>query len=223
MCRVRPSGAAIACGRRASNSGKPARIACTTGSAFAAKARAGCASGWRREREPLFLASLSSAVLKRMSVCRRCSVQRLTNRACCGLTGASARRTLIDELVLFQRSQNMVGRSKAPVSVLLFLFLIASVGGFPPQTKPPVEAQTKTSPFTDQDGNALPPFAVLRIGVHRVQHVRGVRSAIFSPNGAFVALASDNRGVALWDVASGKHLRTRLAPEKGFSAHTLTF
>jgi WD40 repeat protein len=74
-------------------------------------------------------------------------------------------------------------------------------------------AQPDASAGTARDlfGDPLPAGAVLRLGTIRLRHASNVLSVAFSPNGETLAtVASLDPGIQLWDVQTGRLMRTLL-------------
>jgi len=95
-------------------------------------------------------------------------------------------------------------------AVAILFFLSACWFALPSEAKAdgdPVPART------DRYGDPLPPEAVARLGTIRFRHANSVSSVCFSPDGKRVLSGSCDNKLVLWDVESGKRLRT-------FEGHT---
>jgi WD40 repeat protein len=93
-------------------------------------------------------------------------------------------------------------RRRRTLSSLVCFLLIAAA---PPTSRPRL----------DRDGQPLPKRALVRLGTTRLQQIREVRMAAFSPDGKTLAVASDNRPVIFWRVADGVRLRQLKSREDG--------
>ncbi|MCI0457810.1 MAG: WD40 repeat domain-containing protein, partial [Gemmataceae bacterium] len=83
----------------------------------------------------------------------------------------------------------------------------------------PVEAQRAG---TDHHGDPLPKGALARFGTARFRHGSLIHALAFSPDGKLLASSGwDVPAARLWDVASGKQVRTY--PGKGLDGGVLTF
>ena len=66
----------------------------------------------------------------------------------------------------------------------------------------------------DRYGDPLPECAVARLGTVRLRHSDTINSVAFSPDGKLLASAGDDRAVVLWDVLTGKAVRTLIHPAR---------
>jgi RNA polymerase sigma factor (sigma-70 family) len=76
----------------------------------------------------------------------------------------------------------------------------------PEPAKQPRPAPTGKPAPTDRHGDPLPPQALLRLGTLRFRQEGEVSAVAYSPDGKLLASTSD-RGILLWDAASGKERR----------------
>lgn len=56
----------------------------------------------------------------------------------------------------------------------------------------------------DSHGNPLPPGAVARLGSARLRHAGSVRDVVFSPDGARLAVTSEDGRVTVWETDTGR-------------------
>lgn len=61
--------------------------------------------------------------------------------------------------------------------------------------------------LVDRSGDPLPPGAVARLGTTAFRHARQISAAAVSPDGRFVATASEGRAIYLWDATTGRRVR----------------
>jgi RNA polymerase sigma factor (sigma-70 family) len=81
----------------------------------------------------------------------------------------------------------------------------------------PVVAERPARPAdTDQQGDPLPPGALLRLGTLRFRHDNWVMSAAVSPDGKVIA-ASGGSHVQLWAASDGKEIRRFDLPQVGWN------
>ncbi|MGH7222921.1 MAG: WD40 repeat domain-containing protein, partial [Gemmataceae bacterium] len=76
------------------------------------------------------------------------------------------------------------------------------------------EPAPEKKPRLDRYGDALPPHAIARLGTRRFRGVR--RSLAFSPDGKWLASETE-RGVTLWEAATGRTIRQFAAPGRHLS------
>src|SRR5262249_9807073 len=70
-------------------------------------------------------------------------------------------------------------------------------------------AQEKDKPArTDRYGDPLPDGALVRLGTTRLRHTSQVNQVFFAPDGKTVASKGQDDTVELWDVATGKLVRS---------------
>src|SRR5258707_10713778 len=96
---------------------------------------------------------------------------------------------------------------------LLFVACLAAAMACLPSSEPPVvpekEAKRDAQPaLTDFYGDPLPPGAIARMGSTRLHHDAAIGSPAFSPDSKMLASASLDGTIRLWDVATGKELRS---------------
>src|SRR5262249_15328075 len=69
-------------------------------------------------------------------------------------------------------------------------------------------ARGQGQPRTDLFGDPLPPQALARMGTVRFRHPESIWEIAYSPDGKWLATASGDRTVVVWDAATGKRLLT---------------
>jgi len=80
---------------------------------------------------------------------------------------------------------------------------VAAFPTFADETKPPAIREK-----LDLYGDRLPPGAVLRLGTIRLRHASNVVSVAYSPDGRILATAFVDPEIRLWDVPTGRLIRT---------------
>src|SRR5262249_24846208 len=77
----------------------------------------------------------------------------------------------------------------------------------------PKAAETQTATRVDCFGDPLPAGAVARMGTTRLRHADAVTHVLFAPDGKTVASGGRDDTVRLWDVATGKLVRSLQHPQ----------
>jgi RNA polymerase sigma factor (sigma-70 family) len=82
------------------------------------------------------------------------------------------------------------------------------------QTPVRPEPESKETARVDGLGDPLPPGALARMGTTRLRHAQQVTQVLFAPDGKTVASGGMDDTVRLWDVATGKLVRSLKHPVK---------
>jgi WD40 repeat protein len=117
-----------------------------------------------------------------------------------------------------------MARVKMAAAALSLILMIAGLGSIlrdalaaPQRPNPaPVAAAGPPSPPVDCFGDPLPKYARARMGTVRFNEGAFVRQALYTPDGKSLVTVTGNQAVHVWDVATGRIVRTIGNPESQF-------